>query len=57
MSQTFKLTDAEGKEIELSEDQLRAAGFQPVPAGSTVVPETEVKNLRDSVETLTGQVK
>jgi phage I-like protein len=57
MSMKFMLRNDQNEEIEVSADQLEAAGIRVVPEGSTAIPTKELSDLRGKVVSLTSRVE
>jgi hypothetical protein len=56
MSQKFMLRNDKNEEVEVTADQLAAAGIRVVPEGSTVLPTTEVESLLAKVTSLSDRL-
>lgn len=56
MSETYKLSDVKGNEVEVSEETLRSLSEKLLPAGSVVMPATEVKAMNEQITSLNTQV-
>jgi hypothetical protein len=52
----FKLRNDKNEEIEVSAEQLAAAGIKVVPEGSTVIPVNELETLKTNVTSLSSRL-
>lgn len=53
----FKLRNDKNEEIEVSDEQLAAAGIKVVPEGSTAVPNTDLSDMKSTITNLSEKVE
>ena len=53
----FKLRNDKNEEVQVSEEQLAAAGIKVVPEGSTAIPTSELAEMKGTITNLSSTVE